>query len=778
LKGKNATIHEIILKEENFGSLPPWPAECIAELVDYSGSGVLWEGIDSHWAGGPPGYSGLFAIADSDANYGSHVNTGMITCPIDLTGYTTATLEFDNDFYSYSFYDQIGQVLVDGNVEAEYQWGSYYGHETINLDAYAGQSDVEIEFYFDDFDEWSYHWAIDNIIVSGDGGIAYEQNFGETDIPWPPEDPWTLEDYNGDGYTWMPMLAGTWKEPKDAEDYFAIADSDGNMGVVWSDGIKSEPLDIAGAIPDDPLVLFLGATLDVDCQYQEYGANPDNEWGEIRAWSGGSYQVLAMYNTDQGQFHETLNLPLADDVQIEFFYDTGGDDFEWFFSVDNVVVKVMYEEMTLGDPLVWYFEDDAETGGNPLWTAVPDYGGDLWRPYCYPIYHDPVYGPNGEIVSPILEPCPDENYLPNSEPWLFPPPDGEHFWLLEKHHKQPYFDGVNTWGYCEYSYLNNMDNILISPELDLSGIYHAHLVFYVNGALGDGDEFWVCVREKNPDGTWGPWNWMHRVTPFFSWDLINQVDDYINYNHPIGSTPAFMVNLQEYVNDQSTIQVGFRLVSDGSDVGEGVKLDHIKLDVKRDREAPLTTCTITGTKGCNDWYTSDVTVKLSAEDDLVGVKDIFYRIDGGAWQVYNERVQVSADGEHTVEFYAVDEVGNAEEIKTCQAFKIDQTAPTVALSMPESGYLYLFGRPVFQLGRTIVIGDLTAQASASDATSGIDYVEFLVDGEVKSADLTAPFTFDLPKGGLLPASHTLQVKAYDNACNAATGTQTTYLKWF
>jgi hypothetical protein len=336
-----------------------------------------------------------------------------------------------------------------------------------------------------------------------------------------------------------------------------------------------------------------------------------------------------------------------------------------------------------------------------------------------------------------------------------------------------------------------MDNVLISPELDLQGTYHAHVYFTMKGLLGPGgsvvgfDQFMVVIREKNEDGTWGPWNVMHDILPAVQfgnaaldeWDIVNLIDDYYGISRSEPAYPDFMVDLREYVESQSIIQIGFRLNSDLAGVAAGIKLDHFKIDVKRDDIAPLSACEIRGTLGCNDWYTSDVTVTLSATDDKVGVGEIWYRIDGGAWQLYNERFMVSDDGEHTVEYYSVDKVGNAEEIKTCQVFKIDQTAPTVALSMPESGYLYIGGRPIFQIGRTIVIGDLTSQASASDATSGIDYVEFLVDGEVKSADLNAPYTFDLPKGGLLPASHTLQVKAYDNACNAATSTQTTYLKW-
>ena len=636
---------------------------------------------------------------------------------------------------------------------------------------------------------------LDDIILQALKGQCHfnagvEEDFEDGVIP--PD--WTIENYDG-GATWEIHSSGDSSDPPNAGNYYIIADSDYH-GEAFDDEIFTPVMDLATLTAG---TFVEGATVSFDAHYQEYGANPDNEYGECRLYIDGNLEeTLGMWNTDVYGFHAEYDIPIVDGLQISFYYNTGGDTWEWWFAVDNVIVSAEWAEF--GDPLAWYFEDDAETGGNPLWALVPDYGGDLWHPYCYPIYHDPVYGQFGAIVSPILEACPDANYLPISEPWVIDNlPDyaggdntgevNEHFWLCEKHHKDPYDDGLYTWPICTYTYLNNMDNILISPEIDLQGTYHAHVTFYYTGSLGIGDEFWVMVREKNDDGTWGPWNYMRELNwltdlvdyttgtyTYYPWLPFNQLGDTYNFVNPIKASPAFMLNLFSYVRDQAIIQLGFRLISDGAGVGPGIKIDHIGIDVKLDEVAPLTTCDISGTMGCNDWYTSGVTVTLDATDDRVGVKETYYRIDGGAWQLYSERFQVSADGAHTVEYYSVDSVGNAEEIKTCQSFKIDQTNPTVALAMPESGYLYIGGRPIFQIGRTIVIGDLTAQASASDATSGIDYVEFLVDGEVKSADLTAPYTFELPFS-FLPSSHTLQVKAYDNACNTGTGTQTTYLKW-
>lgn len=59
----------------------------------------------------------------------------------------------------------------------------------------------------------------------------------------------------------------------------------------------------------------------------------------------------------------------------------------------------------------------------------------------------------------------------------------------------------------------------------------------------------------------------------------------------------------------------------------------------------------------------------------------------------------------------------------------------------------------------------------------MNYVEFIYDGSVASADLTDPYEFELPFS-LLPGTHTLQTRAVDKAGNSATSNEISYLKWF
>jgi len=96
--------------------------------------------------------------------------------------------------------------------------------------------------------------------------------------------------------------------------------------------------------------------------------------------------------------------------------------------------------------------------------------------------------------------------------------------------------------------------------------------------------------------------------------------------------------------------------------------------VAGDTEPPVTTCILSGNKGNHGWYVSDVVVTLNATDDKTGVNATYYRIDNGEWQEYAGSFTISANGQHVLSFYSIDNYGNVEEVKT-RRIKIDKTTP-------------------------------------------------------------------------------------------------------
>ncbi len=94
----------------------------------------------------------------------------------------------------------------------------------------------------------------------------------------------------------------------------------------------------------------------------------------------------------------------------------------------------------------------------------------------------------------------------------------------------------------------------------------------------------------------------------------------------------------------------------------------------------------------------------------------------------------------------------------------DYENPVVKIEKPQ-GHLYINNREVLPLpfGATVVIGGIEIEAYAFDNGSGIDSVEFYIDGKLKAVDSEAPYTYEWDERAMF--LHEIEVKAYDNAGN-------------
>lgn len=79
-----------------------------------------------------------------------------------------------------------------------------------------------------------------------------------------------------------------------------------------------------------------------------------------------------------------------------------------------------------------------------------------------------------------------------------------------------------------------------------------------------------------------------------------------------------------------------------------------------DTTPPKTKIEINSSSLVEDLYNSDVTIYLSATDDLSGVNRIEYKIDGGEWITYNEVVILTKDGVTAFEYRSIDNERNTE----------------------------------------------------------------------------------------------------------------------
>ncbi len=172
----------------------------------------------------------------------------------------------------------------------------------------------------------------------------------------------------------------------------------------------------------------------------------------------------------------------------------------------------------------------------------------------------------------------------------------------------------------------------------------------------------------------------------------------------------------------------------------------VDFKIEQDLIPPVTTHKFDGTIGNNDWYTGNVVITLTAEDDSAGVDYTMYKLDDDTeWQNYTYSFLVTEDGERMITYYSVDKVGNKENDSDPFGFKIDQTNPTIELTWDEEN--------------SKLVADVDAEPS------GVAKVEFYVNGVSVGEVTEAPYEWEVsdPQSGDVG-----QVIVYDNAGNRGT----------
>jgi peptidoglycan/xylan/chitin deacetylase (PgdA/CDA1 family) len=128
--------------------------------------------------------------------------------------------------------------------------------------------------------------------------------------------------------------------------------------------------------------------------------------------------------------------------------------------------------------------------------------------------------------------------------------------------------------------------------------------------------------------------------------------------------------------------------SASSPQSQGVAVDPSPSTSPSDETAPVTVASGVDSR----WHRTAVTVQLSATDDDSGVAATWFRVDGGAWKT-GTKIVVAAprnhgdDGQHAIDFYSVDGVGNTEAVQTVTV-KIDTTPPKFSWRKVTPGVVY------------------------------------------------------------------------------------------
>lgn len=139
-----------------------------------------------------------------------------------------------------------------------------------------------------------------------------------------------------------------------------------------------------------------------------------------------------------------------------------------------------------------------------------------------------------------------------------------------------------------------------------------------------------------------------------------------------------------------------------------------------DKTAPITTRTIINDEH-NNILSARSKIELKAEDKGVGVNRIVFTIDSGNEYTYKVPLRAAnlSQGEHTVAYYAIDKVGNKEQVQT-YTFYIDKTAPTIIEEV--------IAKTFFANGKEYASGKAQLKLTAFDNKAGVKEIHYSING--------------------------------------------------
>jgi hypothetical protein len=163
-----------------------------------------------------------------------------------------------------------------------------------------------------------------------------------------------------------------------------------------------------------------------------------------------------------------------------------------------------------------------------------------------------------------------------------------------------------------------------------------------------------------------------------------------------------------------------------------------------DITAPKTTLAIIG-ENKGKVLSSKASILLSAKDTLSGLNRIVYAINDGAEKVYTAPIPLSVfkDGNTKVSYYAIDNVGNKEDVKVVStstekpennessySFYIDKEAPVVSFEIVGDQFK----------GKSLFISERSKfQINAADEKSGVEKVSYAQNKQTPSEAYSEPF---------------------------------------
>jgi len=201
------------------------------------------------------------------------------------------------------------------------------------------------------------------------------------------------------------------------------------------------------------------------------------------------------------------------------------------------------------------------------------------------------------------------------------------------------------------------------------------------------------------------------------------------------------------MNDLHLVSGPHRLTATGTQDGCESVVSTTWVEFIFDDNDPVTTVNLSGERGFDGWFLSDVNVTLQGEDMTSSISMTEFAIDQGDWGEYTGPFIISDDGVHQISFRSQDIAGNLEQARRIEV-KIDKEAP---------------GTEAFVLGdmgsEEWYISNVELRFTSQDGTSGLKEVRLEIDGEPLVYDPADPPVIDMN------GDHSFSYHAIDKAGN-------------
>ena len=695
------------------------PTDATWETQDLTGQGEsLWRIVNKNEPCFPdePQYDSYWWCGPEGGNiYAPDLDDTLYSPEVDVVGATGVIVSFD------TYYD-----LGSGDYGAVY-YSNDSGTHWYLVDSYTGFSDWTTKTY--SFPGYSGDTIMFKFRMKSDG---YDERNG-----WYIDD-FQVETFTGGGTFWTEDFSGGgagWIVDPNYPDNWQLSYTNSAGGVspeyefYWYPSLVDFTWFQSPAIDTTGKDIISGSFKSYINHYSSSFVVGLQASGDGATW----YTVYSeLVTTDQPAHTVTFDLPSAatnsSTTYLRFFFDGDSFNINWW-DFDDV-------ELSYVPPGVVVFYDDMESGEDGWGKHVTE-GGDWWIEtisYSLP-------------WTPSAPDCDDDGQAV----WCGDPE--EQGYPIDVPINNEYFTEIDLTTTPEGEPYNGLDLEYVT-WYDLGGFYYYEM-------WSDTYDTYIFARGLVEISTNGG----------ITWDILKE------YTFSSSGWVHETINLDKYV--PNVVLLRFRFVTQGADwipsyvggeaalcEGTGWFIDciqvHDKHEIFFDDTPPITTA-------CFD--EDQMLVLLSAydpADDLVsGVCATYYKLNGGAQTEYTAAIPVS-NGD-TIEYWSVDCAGNEEAHKTI-TISVDVTPPTITITQPEDGYLYLFGNKLMKriMGTdTLFIGKAVVAADASD-DMGVDRVEFtftIGGDELTFADHASPFEVTLKQKVFGPVDVT--ATAYDAKGNSA-----------